>query len=445
MESLISAHHTATLRSQCAYRPRPDRGCNTLKNPPPWRWRSRATPVTKNKRKIAVKLDIKAELLRELALEIAIPSPDIGLRAGADAFHPHYRGRVITSFASWDLLDVLSRREISAAVVAALEQFGVASGLGRFSGALTAAHAKAEQRMAQFFAAESALLFSSRSQAALTCITALCSEGWIVLGGSLSPLPVADACALVGAEFHEFESAETLRALLERFQLAKRVLVVVESVSSVTAEVVLAPQTWAMLEQAGAWVIADETAALGAVGLRGAGSAEVMPKSSSLVARLVSFAPLSGLEISAVVIANESKELLLRRSRYLRVEPPPSAPAVSAAEALLDLIEVAITQRDRLASRARIVETALKSQGWSVIGGGEVPFVSVWFDSLQKARIVQEALLQRGIFVDALTARSIRKNGAVLRVLVSVGHAPHEVEALVESFGEVRRRTQSEK
>jgi len=391
-----------------------------------------------------VKLDIKAELLRELALESAIPSPDIGLRAGANSFHPHYRGRPITSFASWDLLDVLSRREVSAAVVAAIEQFGVASGLGRFSGALTAAHAKAEQRMARFFAAESALLFSSRSQAALTCITALCSEGWIVLGGALSPLPVADACALVGAEFHEFESEATLRALLERFQLAKRVLVVAESVASLTAEVTLAPHVWAMLEQAGAWVIADETAALGVVGLRGAGSAEVMPKSPSILARLVSFAPLSGIEISTVVLSNEFKELLLRRSRYLRADPPPPAVAVSAAETLLDVIELAIKQRERLSSRARIVETALKTQGWRVVGGGDVPFVSVWFESLQKARAVQEALLQRGVFVDALTARGVRKNGAVLRVLVSVGHSPEEVEALVEGFCEVRRRIQGE-
>ena len=176
-----------------------------------------------------MKLEIKAELLKELALESATPSPDIGLRAGVDPFHPTFRGRAVVSFASWDLLDLHRRREVSASLVQAVEQYGAASSVARFSGAITPIHTRAEQRVAQFFAAESGLIFSSRNQAVLTCITTLCSEGWVVLGSALTPLPLADASSLVGAEFHEFDSEESLRILLERFQLSKRILAVVES------------------------------------------------------------------------------------------------------------------------------------------------------------------------------------------------------------------------
>jgi 7-keto-8-aminopelargonate synthetase-like enzyme len=303
---------------------------------------------------------------------------------------------------------------------------------------------RVEQRIAQFFASDAGLLFSSRNQAVLTCITTLCAEGWLVIGNALSPLPVADACALVGAEFQEFENEATLRAILERSQLAKRVLLVVESVASVTGEIVLKPEVWAMVEQAGALVIVDESAALGILGLRGAGSAESVPKSNALAARVVSFGSASGLEVTGLGISNEFRELMLRRSRYLRVEPPPPAGSVAGAEKLLDLIEVAISQRERLSSRARIVDTALRAQGWRVLGGAELPILSVWFESLLKARAVQEALLQRGIFVDAIPARSTRKNGAVLRILISAAHTPQEVERMIEGFGEILRRIQSE-
>ena len=76
----------------------------------------------------------------------------------------------------------------------------------------------------------------------------------------------------------------------------------------------------------------------------------------------------------------------------------------------------------------------------SVLGGGDVPVLSVWFESLLKARAVQDALLQRGVFVEALPARGLRRNGAVLRVLVSASHSPQEVERLVDGFAEVFRR-----
>ncbi len=387
-----------------------------------------------------VKLEMKAELLKELALEGATPSPDIGLRAGVDQLHPTYRGRAVVSFASWDLLDLHRRREISASIVQAIEQFGAVSGVSRFSGAMTPVHAKTEQRIAQFFAAESGLIFSSRNQTILTCITTLCSEGWVILGNALAPLPLADAGALVGAEFHEFDSDESLRALLERHQLAKRVLVVAESVASVTGEQVLKPHTWSALEQLGAWVLVDESAALGLTGIRGAGSAESQPKSSALLGRLLSFGPAFGIDVTGLLISNEFRELVLKRSRYLRVEPPPPAALVSAAEKALDLVELAIPQRERISTRSRMVETALRSQGWSVLGGGEVPVLSVWFESLLKARAVQDALLQRGVFVEALPARGLRRNGAVLRVLVSSSHSPQEVERLVDGFAEVFRR-----
>jgi len=70
-----------------------------------------------------------------------------------------------------------------------------------------------------------------------------------------------------------------------------------------------------------------------------------------------------------------------------------------------------------------------------------VPFVSLWFESYQHARAIQEALLQRGIVVEALTARSIRRNGAVVRILLSSGHTDLEVTRLLDSLLEIRKRT----
>ena len=384
--------------------------------------------------------EIKAELLKELALEVGQVTPDLGIRAGVDSRHPIYRGKIVTSFASWDLLDLQRRREISKSIVHALEEFGGHAGIGRQSGGLTDAHTRAERRIAHFFGAESALLFGTRAQSVLTCITALCSEGWVVLGAALTTLPLADACALVGADFYEFDSDAALQALLERFQLSKRVLVFVESVSAVTGEITDVQATFSMLERCGAWGVVDESAALGIVGMRGAGSAEELPISPVLLARIVGLGLVAGVELAAIVCMNEFRELLLKRSRYLRIESPPPVTAVCGAHSALDLIEVSILQRKMISARGRLVEGAAREQGWSVLGGGDVPVMSVWFDSFKKAQLIQAALLQRSIFVEALAARSVRKTGAVLRLLLSNAHTQKEIESLIEGFAEVRKR-----
>ncbi len=387
-----------------------------------------------------MKNDLKIQLARELAFEQPSPCPDVGIRAGVDPFHPVFRSRVTTSFASWNILELHEHRDVKVVAVRAIEDHGSGAGSGRFVGGITPAHTACEIRTARFFAGESALLFTSRNQAILTTITALCGEGSIVIGPAVSALPLADACALVGADFAEFDEEEELRGLLERHRLARRVLVVAEGLSSLTGKRLNAAKFFSMLEQAGAWGMIDETAAIGHSGLRGSGSAEEAPSSPALLARLIGFNILAAGELAALVGPIELRELLVHRSRYVRLETAPPTVSAAAVHRALDIVEVAIAQRDRLLLRSKMVNAALKAQGWSIVGDDTSPLVAVWCESHSQAREVQEALLQRGIVVDALPARSLRKMGAVVRIILSTGHTDEEVARLMDGLLEIKKR-----
>jgi 7-keto-8-aminopelargonate synthetase-like enzyme len=387
-----------------------------------------------------VKGDIKIELTRELAFESPASPPDIGIRAGADALHPVYRSRVVTSFASWDLLSLHDHREVRTVAVHAVEQHGAGLATGRYVGGMTPALTACEVRVARFFGADTALLFSSKNQALLSTITSLCSEGVVVLGPALTSLPLADACALVGADFAEFEGEDELRQMLERHRAAKRVIVVAEAVSSVSGKKLATKRFFSALEQTGAWGIIDEASAIGFYGLRGAGSAEEVPSSPALLARLIQCSSVVGVELAAVVGSSELRELLLARSRYVRFELAPSSVSAAAVHRALDLVEVAISQRERLAVRAKMVQAAVRAQGWVVLSEDDSPILSIWVESLGKARELQDGLLQRGIVVEALPARSTRRNGAVVRILLSTGHSDEEISRLMDGLLEIRKR-----
>lgn len=391
-----------------------------------------------------MKADIKVELAREIACEVASVTPDVGVRAGRDQFHSLYRSRNVVTFTSWDILAIEQHRETELAAIRSIEEFGAAASSARYAGGLTSAHTACEARVAHFFAGEAATLFSTRTQAVLSLVTSLCSEGSVVLGAALSSLPLADACSLVGADFFEFESDLELRALLDRHKLAKRVIVACEAVSSVTGEARDVAQLFATVEQSNAWLVIDETAALGHSGLRGAGSAESVPTSPALLARIVGLGAVCGGELAATVGPQELRELLAIRSRYIRLDPAPPSVVAAAVHRALDVAEVAITQRERLLARVTVAHTALKAQGWKVVSDADVPILALWFDSHLKAREIQEALLQRGILVDAVPARSFRKNGGVVRIIISKAHSEAEVEKLLEGLLEVRKRSVSE-
>jgi 7-keto-8-aminopelargonate synthetase-like enzyme len=387
-----------------------------------------------------MKLGVKAELLKELALEAATPAPDIGIRGAVDSWHPVYRGRPVTSFASWDLFDLHNRRESQSALMKVVTESGYGVASARLAGGLSVSHLQCEQRLAQFFGAESATLFTNKNQAVLSVVTALCGDGAVVLGPALGGLPLADACALAHSEYGEYETVEQLRGLLERYGGLRRVLVVVEGVSPLTGEVAAIVEINRVVEQFGAWLLVDESAALGLGGMRGAGSSEVLPAPPALLCRVCSFLSLLGSEVAGIVGSPELKELVLRRSRYLRFDPPPPPAVAQAVEVALGAVELCILGRERLGARSLRVHQALNTQGWKVGLSHETPILSVACDTLQMARSIQDALLQRGVYVDALPARGIRRNGAVVRVLLSLHHSEGEIEFLLESFAEVRKR-----
>lgn len=387
-----------------------------------------------------MKSSLKLEIARELANDLVGHHPDRGLHAGVDSLHPLYRSTVATSFATWNLLNLWGHNEIRARAVHALDEYGDVSCASRSLGGVTSLLTADEARVAQFFAGESALLFESRNQAILTLITALATGGGVVIGPAMSNLPLADACALVDLEFLECESIQEYNQALERNLTAPRVIVVAETVSATTGKSLDIPAFFTSVSQCNPWVVLDESSAIGYSGLRGAGSAETLPTSPHLLARIANGSILTGTSATALVCPKQVRELLMQRSRYLRMESPPRAIETATLHAAIDLAEVAITTRKKLTTRARLVQTAIREQGWRTASDESSPIVTLWFDTFQEAYAIQDALMQRNIIVEALTARSIRRNGAVVRINLSSGHSDLEVSQLLDSLLEIRKR-----
>jgi glycine C-acetyltransferase len=248
---------------------------------------------------------------------------------------------------------------------------------------------------------------------------------------------------LVGAEVLVLEDTE-LQSSADRCKGRRRVCFVIESVSALTGAVRDIVDDLAFAERIGAWVIVDESAALGIRGLRGAGSADVVRWSPALLARIASFHLTLGFAGTGVVGPIEFRELLLRRSRFLRYEAPEPAALLLGVEAALSAAELSVLSRELLGARAKFFAESLARQGWSVPCGGEVPIVSIAIDSFKGCCELQSGLLQRGFLTEALPGKSRGRDGGFLRVLLSTRHSEADIEALLESFSVVRERLKAD-
>jgi 7-keto-8-aminopelargonate synthetase-like enzyme len=387
---------------------------------------------------------VRTALLRDLAVEGPQRRLDLGVQAGHDPLRPVLGGRVLVGFTSWDLLGLHHDGQVRAALVQASGEGLGAVSCARFAGGAQVPLGRCEARIAQFFGAAAGVLFPTKNQAVISVLTAVCEPGAVVLAAHSGSLPVADACVLAQVEFQEFDGLQGLRRQLERTAAGRRVCVVLESGSPLGLDSDEFPQLIQLVEAFSGWLVVDESVAFGVSGLRGAGSAELFPSPPTLLCRLASFLSIAGLELCAVVGSVELRELLYRRSRYLRVEPAPSGALAAAALAALERAEVALVGRRLLAARSTALRRALRAQGWRVLGDDQSPVVALGFDSVGAAAQVGDALLQRGVLLEALPARVVGRNGAALRALVSVRHSDDDLSSLLEGLAEVRRRLLSD-
>jgi 7-keto-8-aminopelargonate synthetase-like enzyme len=390
----------------------------------------------------------KGELASELAHNVVLDGAQVvsseAVLAVGKPGKVLVRGREVDNFSSWDFLGVARDARVERAAGQALRKYGVGRPEPRGLGGFTPDHLRCEERFASFYGAESATLFSQKSQSVLSIITALCRQGDLVLAPNGGAWALGDACAVADVEYEEFSNLEDLEKRLVRTASAgrsfRRVLLGVEAVSTLTGEESNIGRIFDIAERFDCLTLVDESVGFGVIGSRGAASAELWPRHPSLVGRLVALANCSGIEISALVGPRELRDLLYSRSHYLQRECAPSPLAVCAAVELIDIVETASLSRVRVKAHATKAVFGTRAVGWSVSGGDGVPLLSFHVESSKVARRIQGAFLEQGVLVDIAESARGRLRGGIVRISFSAAHSEEAIGRFLSASEQVYLR-----
>ena len=262
---------------------------------------------------------------------------------------------------------------------------------------------------------------------------------------------ILDGCILSRAKLRAFRHnrLDRLERTLEKAQAdGGGILVVVDGVFSMEGDVAPLPEIADLCCRFGARLMVDEAHALGVLGARGAGTAELLGVEDRVDLRMATFS--KSLASCGGVIAGPADVI-----EYLRIQSRPfifTASAVPAAVgAALAAVRICRSEEGRelfarVLANARYLYDGLRALGFHVIeasrlgDGTEVmtPIVPVLVGDDWKAVFLWKALYDAGVFVNVAIHPAVPPGGALLRTSVMATHDEATLDAALDAFARAK-------
>ncbi|MBI2881501.1 MAG: glycine C-acetyltransferase [Candidatus Tectomicrobia bacterium] len=351
-------------------------------------------------------------------------------------------GREVIMLSSNNYLGLADHPRLKEAACEGVRRYGCGTASVRFICGTMDVHRELEGKIAQFLGAEDALLYSSCSAANEGLIPALMGEGDLVCSDGLNHASIIDGIRLSRARRHIYPHRD-LDALEEGLRAnadAGLKMVVTDGVFSMEGDLAPLAEMADLADRYGAFLVVDESHALGVLGANGRGTAEHLGVEDRVQIQTGTLGKSLGGSMGGYVAGSRDLvEYLTQVSRpYIFSNALPPA-VLFVALAALDLIREDPSPRDRLLENTASFRREMKSAGFHIIEGFH-PIVPVLIGDTPKALEMSAALFEAGVFVTGFGYPVVPKGEARLRAQISAAHTREDLDRCLEAFRRVGKR-----
>ncbi|MGH8120893.1 MAG: 8-amino-7-oxononanoate synthase [Gammaproteobacteria bacterium] len=348
-------------------------------------------------------------------------------------------GRDMLNFCSNDYLGLAGHPALKEAMKKGIDRYGVGAGASRLMCGHTSAHARLEERLAQFTQRDRALVFSTGYMANLALVNVFSRKSGVIIGDRLNHASLIDAALLAGAKLRRYQHADTrsLREALEKTGAGNCRLVVTETVFSMDGDIAPLPEMAGICREAQVALLVDDAHGFGVLGKNGGGALEHFGLDMQEVPLMMAtFGKALGAFGAFVAGEADLIECLVQSGRtYIYTTALPPALAETACCAL-DLVE---RERWRVVHLQQLVERfrmgALR-QGLR-IADSITPIQPLLVGNSRRATELSEALFAQGIFVAAIRPPTVPKNTARLRISLTAAHTEGQIDQLLSVLSDL--------
>ncbi len=366
-------------------------------------------------------------------------------------------GRRRIMLGSNNYLGLTGDERVKQGALDALSRYGTGLTGSRFLNGTIDLHLELEQQLADWIGTEAALVFTTGHQANLGALGTILGPGDTVIADSGDHASILDGCILSRAKLRPFRHnrMDRLEHALQRAQDdGGGILVVVDGVFSMEGDVAPLPQISDLCARYGARLMVDEAHALGVLGARGAGTAELLGVEDRVDLRMATFS--KSLASCGGVIAGPADVI-----EYLRIQSRPfmftAASVPAAIGAALAALRICRSEEGpqlfaKVLDNARYLHAGLSELGFRVVAptrlpdGTEVvtPVVPVVVGDDWNAGLLWKALYDGGVFVNTALHPAVPPGGALLRTSVMATHEHATLDEALEVFARAKREFESE-
>jgi len=338
----------------------------------------------------------------------------------------------------------------------ALATYGTGLTGSRLLNGTTPLHLALEEELADWMGTEAAIVFTTGHQANVGTIGTLLDPGDTVVVDSGDHASLLDGALLSRAKLRAFRH-NRLDKLEQTLGKAAGdgggVLVVVDGVFSMEGDIAPLHEIAELCERYGARLMVDEAHAVGVLGARGAGTAELLGVEERVDLRMGTFS--KSLASCGGFVAGDAEviEFLKVQSRAFLFTASGVPAAVGAALAALRVIRSAEGREllARVLANARRLNRGLHELGFDVVeptpvtgARGELeqvitPIVPVRVGEDWKAGMLWRALFDAGVFTNVAVHPAVPPDGALLRTSVMATHDDAVLDRALETFATVKR------
>ncbi|MGB2428342.1 MAG: aminotransferase class I/II-fold pyridoxal phosphate-dependent enzyme [Akkermansiaceae bacterium] len=339
----------------------------------------------------------------------------------------------LINFSSNDYLGLSHHPKIIDAYKEAVGKYGAGSTASRLICGTSPAHEHLEATIAQAKNTEAAITFANGYSTAVGVISALLQKGDTVILDKLCHASLIDGARMSGATLRVFphNNLQKLASLLEsttaKANPDSRTLVITESVFSMDGDLALLHEISSLTRQYGCLLMVDEAHALGVMGPTGMGLAEELGIQDQIDFHMGTLGKAAGVAGGYLACSKTWAELLINRARsFIYSTSPPPAQASAAAESIR-----LIREQEGLELRNKLWQNIKLFQEASGTAGPIQSAIIPWMVGASEDALALAARLQKqGFHVPAIRYPTVPPNTARLRITISAGHQPADIENL---------------
>lgn len=355
-------------------------------------------------------------------------------------------GKRVTMFGSNNYLGLTTHPKVREAAKAAIDRFGTSMTGSRLVNGSMRLHEEFEEKLADFFGTESALVFTTGYQVNLATCSALLSNKHSVavidrnVHASLYDgvrLGQASGARLVR---YRHNDAKSLESRLEKLDDAEGALVITDGVFSAEGEIAKLDEIVPVVKKYGARLFVDDAHALGVIGPGGRGTAHQFGLADQV--DLIGGTFSKSMASIGGWLVGERKVL-----DYIRHFAPSymfaasaAPPSVAAAMAAFDVMAEDPWRMEKLRENFTYMRDNLRALGFE-LGKTETAVIPIYIrQDLRTIMMWRDLLEDHGIYTNPFISPGVPPKHAMLRTSYMATHEREHLDRGLEAFEKVGKK-----